>query len=57
MSRAGFARSQYDRSNHRQPERQERGKRGASIEIAGIRVPATASLTPLYDPGNARILG
>lgn len=27
------------------------------IEIAGIRVPATASLTPLYDPGNARILG
>ncbi len=27
------------------------------IEIAGIRVPATASLTPFYDPGNARILG
>ncbi len=25
------------------------------IEIAGTRVPATASLTPLYDPKNARI--
>ena len=25
------------------------------IEIAGVRVPATASLTPLYDPKNARI--
>ncbi len=27
------------------------------IEIAGTRVPAAASLAPLYDPGNARILG
>ena len=26
------------------------------IEIAGVRVPATASLAPLYDPANARIL-
>jgi glycine cleavage system T protein len=26
------------------------------IEIAGARVPAAASLAPLYDPGNARIL-
>ncbi len=26
------------------------------IEIAGSRVPAAASLAPLYDPGNARIL-
>ncbi len=25
------------------------------IEIAGVRVPATASLTPLYDPKNTRI--
>ena len=26
------------------------------IEIAGDRVPATASLVPLYDPGNTRVL-
>jgi 4-methylaminobutanoate oxidase (formaldehyde-forming) len=25
------------------------------IEIAGRRVPATASLSPLYDPGHARM--
>ena len=25
------------------------------IEIAGVRYPATASLKPLYDPGNTRI--
>ncbi len=28
---------------------------GYEIEIAGVRYPATASLRPLYDPGNSRI--
>jgi 4-methylaminobutanoate oxidase (formaldehyde-forming) len=27
------------------------------IEIAGSRVPATASLAPLYDPSNSRVMG
>jgi transposase len=35
MPRTGWARSQPDCGNHRQPKRQERGKRGASIDPPG----------------------
>ena len=35
MPRAGWARSQPDGGDHRQPERQERGKRGRAIDPAG----------------------
>jgi 4-methylaminobutanoate oxidase (formaldehyde-forming) len=27
------------------------------IEVAGVKVPATASLVPFYDPSSARIKG
>jgi transposase len=36
MPRAGRARGQPDGSDHRQPERQERGKRGARIDPPGF---------------------
>ena len=26
-----------------------------AVEVAGVKVPATASLRPMYDPGNERI--
>ena len=35
MPRTGRPRCQPDRRDHRQPERQERGKRGASIDPPG----------------------
>ena len=35
MSRTGLTRRKPDRRDHRQPERQERGKRGASIDPSG----------------------
>lgn len=35
MPRTGRARGRPDRGDHRQPERQERGKRGRSIDPAG----------------------
>ena len=31
------------------------GEGGFSIEVAGERIPAEASSTPMYDPGNRRI--
>ena len=35
MSRSRFARGEPDRRDHRQPEREERGKRGSCVDPAG----------------------